>query len=164
MVKCLQGDVKTPCNGSHKQSVESVDAEYCLMRISEQEKGIHKRKGNSGAATLPCHAGQISTDISRYCQMTCLHMSANIRQQKIYIKTYLDRDGKENIDMEKYEYQTDVGQLKEKHLTSDLAPNPIPTAASVTTCHQLAFCIHFCPGTSISVLQASTNSPAALQP
>ena len=62
--------------------------------------------------------------------MTCLHMSANIRQQKIYKHLYyLDRDGKENIDMEKYEYQNDVGQLKEKHLTSDLAPNPIPTAS-----------------------------------
>ena len=81
MVKCVQGDVKTQYNGSRKKSIH-VD-NYCLM-LSEQEKLTHKRKGNSGAATLPCHAGQISADISRYCQMTCLlRMSTNIRQPKI---------------------------------------------------------------------------------
>ena len=81
MVKCVQGDVKTQYKGSRKKSIH-VD-NYCLM-LSEQEKLTHKRKGNSGAATLPCHAGQISADISRYCQMTCLlRMSTNIRQPKI---------------------------------------------------------------------------------
>ena len=63
--------------------------------------------------------------------------------------------------METYTYQTDAGQLKENHLASESAPNPTNNCICD---HLSSTCVlHvFCPGTSISVLQASTNSPTAM--
>ncbi len=130
MVKCLQGDVKTPDNGSHKQSVESVDADTVWCGYQSKKKEF--TSGKETQALQPYHVMpvkylQISAGIVRWHVYICPQISVSKRYIIIY--TYLDRDGKENIDMEKYEYQNDVGQLKEKHLTSDLAPNPIPTAS-----------------------------------
>ena len=71
MVKCLQGDVKTPDNGSHKQSVESVDADVRARKRNSQAE----RKLRRCNPTMSCRS-----NIYKYQQVLSDDMSTYVRK------------------------------------------------------------------------------------